>query len=764
MAFTAAPTLPDEIISEIISPVLRISDKDFENALDVESPFATFSESTSALLVICKAWLRVATPLLYNTVVLRSKAQAAALQAALHANNDLGAFIKRLRVEGGFGAPMRTILQLSPNITDLFVVVSLWSSESTTGLCAGLTAINPRRLIIQDTYDIDGNKQNRELVKVLGRCISKTWSKLKSIHLPYSIALRRAGGRCAVLYEAVTKSESIEEILAVAPHFYEQTDALAIMRDMVKWPTIKRIVLAGYIPLVVDDDDDDFSQHLQRDDALKNVVVLQSAPGIRPHLTESVSQPHDPHFVPLSAASEAVKDHIWGRVLYFAMENDRSDSAQAASVEAYRSRPIPRDEVDAEERSAYLRVCKRFASVGRPQLYRHLQIFYSDDMASLLASLKSSPQLAAHVQSLGLAADALYDAMSDSDSDSAWESGSEASQSDETSPPPPPRRTTLSGLLSRLPNLKLLDNSGIQTYPPSWASYVTACIGWEEFEIVARVSASALEAFLGFRILAKETIQSPIIFEAFGALRSLDWCCMTEFAGDWSTGAVVLPKLECLALGSFHSSFLTMMAAAELPALRRVYFYCTVPAAADTSRRRFLQVHHSKLVELRATIEETSSSSGKLSVLDLCPDLPLFIYGCKSPIMYENRSDMEERIIMQTRMEEELVQATSRPARLVRAAFDSTALKPKSPHLKLEKIIIQLAARVKAEIALCEIDPKLFPALRTVQIADFYWPTTERDIASEGAVIEVAEALLKSNVAVMDGRGAVWRPRLKRRK
>ncbi|KAJ7119067.1 hypothetical protein C8R44DRAFT_923002 [Mycena epipterygia] len=65
-------SLPDEIISEILSPALKVSDEVFSDTADV-SPFATYSESSSAYLLVCKAWLRVATPLLNNVVILRSK-------------------------------------------------------------------------------------------------------------------------------------------------------------------------------------------------------------------------------------------------------------------------------------------------------------------------------------------------------------------------------------------------------------------------------------------------------------------------------------------------------------------------------------------------------------------------------------------------------------------------------------------------------------------------------------------------------------------
>ncbi|KAJ7154462.1 hypothetical protein C8R46DRAFT_960497, partial [Mycena filopes] len=115
-----ADTLPDEIISEILSPALKVPEHLFAN-LASKSPFAKYSVSSSAALLVCKAWLRVATPLLYNVVVLRSKGQARALHDALRTNRELGRFIKRLRVEGGFANTMQLILEYAPNITDLFL-------------------------------------------------------------------------------------------------------------------------------------------------------------------------------------------------------------------------------------------------------------------------------------------------------------------------------------------------------------------------------------------------------------------------------------------------------------------------------------------------------------------------------------------------------------------------------------------------------------------------------------------------------------------
>ncbi|KAJ7715933.1 hypothetical protein B0H14DRAFT_3013585 [Mycena olivaceomarginata] len=176
-------SLPDEIISEILSPALKVSD-------DV---FSDTSDSTSAYLLVCKSWLRVATPLLYNTVVLRSKAQAKALSVALSGNEQLGQFIKKLRVEGGYGQPIHTILKCSPNISDLFLSLAIYSSDNTSGLCKGLSLINPTRLSCAT--------REGELLDALSKSIPK-WDRLCSFDCPFVYQSVRAGTVVSPLAEA----------------------------------------------------------------------------------------------------------------------------------------------------------------------------------------------------------------------------------------------------------------------------------------------------------------------------------------------------------------------------------------------------------------------------------------------------------------------------------------------------------------------------------------------------------------------------------
>ncbi|KAJ7149238.1 hypothetical protein C8R43DRAFT_1236573 [Mycena crocata] len=88
------------------------------------SPFAVpnRSSSISSHLLVCKSWLRVATPLLYAVVIIRTSPQASALQTALQSAPELGPFVKKLRIEGVFGKKrMHELLKQTPNVTDLFL-------------------------------------------------------------------------------------------------------------------------------------------------------------------------------------------------------------------------------------------------------------------------------------------------------------------------------------------------------------------------------------------------------------------------------------------------------------------------------------------------------------------------------------------------------------------------------------------------------------------------------------------------------------------
>ncbi|KAF7334509.1 F-box domain-containing protein [Mycena venus] len=218
MASTAANRIPDEIVSEILTPLLKHPDKVFSDRS--KKPLLAPGYSSSTYLLVCKTWLRVSTPLLYNVVILRTTAQAEALQTVLQSNKEFGLFIKKLRVEGGFGNPMQTILKCAPNITDLFLTFFVWSSDSVRGLCSGLTLINPRRVIVVDAngweVKLKENKQVTQLFNSLLDLIPR-WDNLKIFEFPYVVRdgdKPKVVARADALASALAESPSLETLIA----------------------------------------------------------------------------------------------------------------------------------------------------------------------------------------------------------------------------------------------------------------------------------------------------------------------------------------------------------------------------------------------------------------------------------------------------------------------------------------------------------------------------------------------------------------------
>jgi len=171
--------LPNELLREILLHVFDVPNEMFRDVSGI-SPFWRPSHvSTSFILGVCKRWMNVATPLLYHVVILRSKAQVYALERTLRKKKWLGSYIKSLRVEGGYGAAMRTIITSAPNIVQLCLSLSIRSSDSVKGLCSSLSLINPSCLVIPAAPEARSNAPLMRLLTKLNVCF-RSWTNLVS--------------------------------------------------------------------------------------------------------------------------------------------------------------------------------------------------------------------------------------------------------------------------------------------------------------------------------------------------------------------------------------------------------------------------------------------------------------------------------------------------------------------------------------------------------------------------------------------------------
>ncbi|KAK7024816.1 F-box domain-containing protein [Favolaschia claudopus] len=381
--------LPDEIISEILSPALKVSDKLFSDTSDV-SPFAKYSVSSSAYLLVCKDWLRVATPLLYHVVVLRSKSQANALEKVFETNPEFGLFIKKLRIEGGYGPAMLTILKACPNVKDLFISFSIWASDSTAGLCKGLPLLNPKRVILHDPQSDTRSLKNKHLdalIKTFNSCI-KSWDSLEIFSFPYGSGMRFRSSwieRVNTLVESL-HSSSVRTVQLTSGIWNPLPVFLRSLSDIPSLESIelKELLHPNVVPFI---DAYPNLKALARYTLRKNPYLQELVPtDAGRHTTPDIAPSLNPAFIPMSSASEEIRKFIWQRVLFFAMHvQDRRDSSWA--IPAHFS-PL-----------SILRVSKLFNDLALPYLYDLLRITVRN--APLIAAqLERRPELGTHIRTI----------------------------------------------------------------------------------------------------------------------------------------------------------------------------------------------------------------------------------------------------------------------------------------------------------------------------------------------------------------------------
>ena len=139
-----ADRIPDEILREILQ---------LSFSIDVAKKFREWSwnlRSRGKILLVCKRWLRVATPLFYETVALRTETQVKSLASFVRANPLLGAMIRNLRIDGGYGRHLYTIVKHAPRIRAISVQLHVLSKDSNTGLLQALPCMDPTEIYVHN--------------------------------------------------------------------------------------------------------------------------------------------------------------------------------------------------------------------------------------------------------------------------------------------------------------------------------------------------------------------------------------------------------------------------------------------------------------------------------------------------------------------------------------------------------------------------------------------------------------------------------------
>ncbi|KAJ7301164.1 hypothetical protein DFH08DRAFT_907367 [Mycena albidolilacea] len=576
----ASMDMPDEIISEILSPALRVSDAAFSTlSVAGASPFMTFSESSSAYLVVSKSWLRVATPLLYGVVVIRSKAQAQALAATLTANPALGRFIKKLRVEGGYAISMLKILQTAcGSITDLFLSLDVASSDNACGLCRGLPLVDPVRVIVDaPSYHRFLTKPAKKLAEALEKCIP-TWKQLAQFEVLHH------AGESSTISTGLRQAPNIKTLVVWDYTHYCVTRVPAYMRTIAANPALEHIQIK---PIVSPQNRSRFARRMELYDSMKEDARLKVLLDLRDEIPmptddevpfSPVEPPSSPFVYPARlAANPAYEDAIWSRVLFFALQSNtfiEEDSDMTWVLSPRRKVPAP------------LLVCRMFARLCIPQLYLNPELRNIRSAQCFAARLAQKPALGRHVRSLLL---------------------------------------NHGGDTSMFKSIIAHTTALVELHGGSYCQPIT----WKVFSDLGAATGASLRSVRGIRLAKASGAVSPEAFALFPQMREFCWASTTVF----KVQSKLIPSgtfgmLVELTISVFDESFLNVLAYMELPALRKTVF----SAAAASGGAKFFQTHGAKLREL--TLSESQIVHSELAIWRNCPALTVLGVACdeKHPV------------------------------------------------------------------------------------------------------------------------------------
>ncbi|KAG6910391.1 hypothetical protein DXG01_011106 [Tephrocybe rancida] len=591
---TSSGDLPDEIIREILFPALRVPDEVFRS-MEAISPFSSYSESTSAYLLVCKSWLRVATPLLYNVVVLRSKAQAQALESALRGNALLGTFIQKLRVEGGLGPSMHGVFRLAPNIAEICLPLHIWSSDNVNGLCRGLPLANPRRLIIfKDQVERPSNNAvTQKLVNVLCECLRK-WDNLSSVNLPFDALPNIRPNVILDLLDALSKVKPLKIVTLSQPQYdLDLLKSIARNRtlDTIRITLPQRAKSSGRLS--------GGELHAKRiflkDERLKDLVCYDCDLVSNEEMCDVDELPHDgeeitlsykfdPSFVALMYVPEAVKTSIWNNIIFFSLlSTDPKVAALCAEAE------VSLEHANKLLRSNILLVSKQFYDLAMRHYYRDHLIDGWTSVERIRHHLSRDPSLGHVMHSLAF-----------------FRGYSKIEES-------------FHQIISAATNLVHLTNKRWTNQIPSF--------NYNTLTALATKAGSTLQTLSGHSInIAQGTSpQSPKPLYAFTVLRVLEWDTPAILKFNPSEVPIdALSCLESLTVRSGNDTFLQLLGHMKLPALRHVAF----PAAKSMfGAYGFLEKHGAKI--------DTLDMEDAKKCWDLCPSLSIMSLSGK-PIFEEH--------------------------------------------------------------------------------------------------------------------------------
>ncbi|OCH93153.1 hypothetical protein OBBRIDRAFT_811238 [Obba rivulosa] len=199
-------------------------------------------------LLVCRTWLRIATPLHYRHVVLRTPRHTTLLAGTLRRNPELGYWIRSIRIEGTFAA-LGDVVCMCPNVEffDLTVDNGVSHSldnanrgaiqaadEAVVQFCDGFGRLRRiKHLVIRKTAYLTQPRPSL-IFDYLSRAIRK-WRDLESVNIAFRFSPTPSSANFAASLAAAPK---LRIVRAAIPAVWNTT-----LLEISANPTLQRIEL-----------------------------------------------------------------------------------------------------------------------------------------------------------------------------------------------------------------------------------------------------------------------------------------------------------------------------------------------------------------------------------------------------------------------------------------------------------------------------------------------------------------------------------------
>ncbi|KAH7091713.1 hypothetical protein BKA62DRAFT_724195 [Auriculariales sp. MPI-PUGE-AT-0066] len=699
-----ASRLADETLAVILQHLVAVPDESFACAVSRVSPFAKLQQPSSDFLVVCKRWLRVSTPLLYHTVVLRSALQTQTLAAVLKANPQFGSFVRAIRFEGGFGAAAKKVLLAAPNLTDLCVPLELTSKDNVGPMCEAMRALKPNRLVLALPTSRSGeaNNQMRCMVKCISECVVN-WKFLMTIVAPIHLL-----AKYRTISSAICQSENVREIHVEAEQSLGETEGDDYIFELVTLSKATRIV-ADWALSSMSFFEEVPQEYKQLPPELKAKLYFLPGPEVsRFEISAAAIAARDnPFFTPLACAPVSLRLTIWDQVLRQALQLPIPRDLQAEwdfydSDDEYPKRPSRSIE--------YMLVCRDWLVVMRQLLAERVRLSNSVKLRSFFNYVNSAAR-GARTISLDT-------------STRRHGNSHNLLEGDEL----------LFSNVLQLTSLRKFE-SEFSFSRIGWTNLCTASgISMLHLQVVLRNDLFDIPVMPSLRFLALEceasavnlSAQADCVFPALKHLTIMDYTQLGDVVSFFLGTA--LPIVESF---TFDSSKLSRR-------IRYVTFSSEETASVRLRMQPFFKAHGRQL----QTVDNRSCSHMLEMILRTCPQLqvvkldrlrrfnPLFTFDADEIRLDHPHLSLEE----------------------IKFGYLYNS------HEQGEKHINSLTKFFDA------FKPDAFPQLRNITtIHEDLWPTQIRDTAKHPATVW-AELLLQRGIRLCDNSGASWRPRLQKTK